>query len=357
MNKNTYLILPDIDELIIAHLEPPQILSLSEVNQYFLQKVVVLRGYINRCKYNFEDAVSEDNTRSAKWLISTVKWNNGRGTKIVTLERALLIACQYGNIPMAEWTMEYATNSGCIIHGALGGIFNYIGVGDINVTEWLIREAEKSGRKIMIHSNGEWAFWSACSGDNIHLAKMFITLGEGSYGKINIHARRDKAFRRACKNGHIDIAKWLISLGEGLYGRIDIHIDNEKVFRDVCQCGHVDIAEWIIALGEESHGRIDVQDCISEALCNAINYNKIDVVDLLLRLAHTYGPYLISIIKVSVNSSDIAERVIGAYADGRIVTDCIPIRSWNVLNEDQTHMALRLIQKIKDAEESVSNRS
>ena len=110
--------------------------------------------------------------------------------------------------------------------------------GNLPVAQWLYETALKKGKPINIHIYDDIAFRHAAKFGHLEVLKWLIKLGN-----INIHIKSNYAFRHACKNGHYHVAKWLYD-----NYKIDISSKNDYAFIKACKSGYLIIINWLYAL-------------------------------------------------------------------------------------------------------------
>lgn len=73
MNNEVYLVEPDIDNLILAHMDPRQLLHMSQVNLHFWCVTKATRSVLNRIEINLTLALKENSLWIIKWVIKQRK--------------------------------------------------------------------------------------------------------------------------------------------------------------------------------------------------------------------------------------------------------------------------------------------
>lgn len=73
MNNEVYIIAPDIDNLILGHMTPDQILHMSQVNIHFWCVTKPVRAILNRIKLDLTLALKENSVWIIKWVIKRRK--------------------------------------------------------------------------------------------------------------------------------------------------------------------------------------------------------------------------------------------------------------------------------------------
>lgn len=89
---------PDIDRQIVAYLDPPQILSMSEVNRYFNQLAAVRRELFNQAQFDIVNALKSE----SDWL---VQWHIRRNESKITAP-ILGASFAYANYPFTKFAIE-----------------------------------------------------------------------------------------------------------------------------------------------------------------------------------------------------------------------------------------------------------
>jgi len=228
------LITKDLDQLVCSYLEPPCVLTMTEVSVHYRDCLSEKQQDFNSTKTDFKLMCNHS------WII---KWAIRSAMDFDQICKALaksnpFIHSDLTSSPIPslhshdEWAFRVACKSG-----------------DIDLARWLIARGEESDSKINIHIENELPFCLACHSGHIDLPKWLIAIGEASYGKIDIHAKMEGAFRNACLGGRKETAEWLISIGEESYGKVNINCDNFIAFRGACHHNHRDIVKWLIAIG------------------------------------------------------------------------------------------------------------
>lgn len=286
MNNQTFLIIEDLDQLILSYLEPPQILSLSEVNRHYANVTSSLRSTINSVKKSLPLACKADDVRIARWIHTTASIS----TSHAEYHKSFKVACGKGNMQIVQMLLSKAYNPNkrpikkmsILEHSFQKSCMK----GHLNIAQWLI---EKCDDHIDIHHIQDRLFEIVCECGHLHVAQWLLSLGEDKQKKINIHSDSDIAFLNACLSGHLDVAKWLIELGETSYGKITI---DKHLFEHVCGNGHLSVAQFLSDLEEKGYDRIDIHANADEALCEALCQKRPDVVKWLIKLGDdAYGKY------------------------------------------------------------------
>lgn len=69
MNENMYFTIKDLDDTIMSFLDPPQILSVSQLNKHYHNQTNQIRYQINDIRTNFLVACVRGNLLMAKWIL------------------------------------------------------------------------------------------------------------------------------------------------------------------------------------------------------------------------------------------------------------------------------------------------
>lgn len=234
MNDQTYLIIKDVDDLIISYLYPPDILSLSETNHHYQSSLSLYVKQITHIKYDLRLACETGNIIYVRWILTDINVPNN--FDIHNSGWYFELAAKSNSIELIKYLINYLQEmSGLdaltIIHKS--DIFpNSIKYGSIDISRWII----DSNENFDIHNPNDYfykeeSFICACENGNIETGKWLIQLGEKSHKPIDIHANDEEAFTTACKYGNLEMAQWLIKIGEESYGKIDIHDCFECAFR------------------------------------------------------------------------------------------------------------------------------
>ena len=149
MNEMIYLTFKDVDPLILSHLDPPDILLLSEVNKHYLNALDKDRQIVNCIKYNFFDACENGHKSIAEWLLS-LEETHGKIDIHVDDEKVFRHACSNGHKAVAEWLLSL----------------------------------EETHGKINIHANDDQAFRLACRRGHKSVSEWLLSLEE-THGKID----------------------------------------------------------------------------------------------------------------------------------------------------------------------------
>lgn len=352
MNKYTYLIIPDLDNMIIAHMDPGTILRMSAVNKHFQSVCEIKRILINEIGDNFDIACEDGHLCIAKWIVERQEQKVKKGDKIPLFqqsshmdttviheysdslfhdvcsnghidiakwlvelcekyqdrinihaenEQPFRSVCEYGHLDIAKWLIKIGEETyGRINIDAISPNNGHTPLlvacmnGRIEIAKWLISLEGTFGTKINIHYNNEYIFYNACMYGKLEACKWLIKLGEKSHGKIDIHADNEWPFMSSC--GDLPLVKYLIELGENGYGKFNIHINKEKAFRYACRNKTTDVAEYLIELGENGYGKIDIHAKKDKAFHNAIQYTNYDMMKYLYCLSteKSYGKIMLN---------------------------------------------------------------
>lgn len=261
---NKYLVSEDIDIIIKPMLDPPTVLSLSEVNTHYCNLLEYLRMQFNMTKGDINTCCF----CGFRWI---VEWQISKGQDMLK-DHFFYTICEGVQLDMAKWFVKLNKNqfdhlqfNKCFSHVLshyrlptkcrLQNKYGQFVRNDLRIEmiEWLISYGKKIGISIDIHCGDERAFISACKYGHMNEAKLLVALGEKEYGRINIHINYDVAFRFACENGHIHIAQWLIELGEESYGKIDIHAHGDYAYHSPNE-----IQSWLYELEARGYGKSNV---------------------------------------------------------------------------------------------------
>lgn len=238
MNDQTqYLILPDIDNIILSVVDHSSMMMISSVNKYYNTKLQSYRKYFLSC------------------LIISRNWTGGR--PVIDFDFGKM--CTGRHLRMAQWYWNKITNrkvAESILSANDSCIFREVcRNNDDAMFHWLLEI--NTGNDINIRANGDEPFRSACKNGNIQMAQTLIRRYEqysdlfcNPNDRINIHAERDYAFRWACIGGHLHVAQWLVKLGESniSYGPINISCINTRALSAICNQKHNHIIQYLTEL-------------------------------------------------------------------------------------------------------------
>ena len=212
-----FIINKDIDDLILCHLDPPDVLIMSRVNKHYRK---VLEAKRDMVIYGLTSMRSTGNKFAAVC---------GTGSMWLVSWFAQTLKHFYS---MPAYRMIHEEKTDCLSHQFNGQGFAY-------------------------------SFMRASWGGHRHIAEWLIAFAEEENIYLDIQPICNKLFTEACMSGDLDLAKWVVGLvshgktpSQKAYLKTNIHYDSEAPFRLACAQGHVDLAKWLIAIGEETHSPI-----------------------------------------------------------------------------------------------------
>ena len=189
----------------------------------------------------FRHACRNGHLELAKWL-----WQLG-GIDIHAMnEYAFVYTCGSRHLEVAQWLWQLDPNvadatslrSAHDVRTSGISFYKFMGTGErseLSVSELAL--ATQLDPNIDIHVRGEDAFISACSNNNLELAKWLWQIDP----TIDIHAGRDSAFAESCISGNFEIAKWLWKLDP-----IELRVLNHySLLSYACKKGNLELAQWL----------------------------------------------------------------------------------------------------------------
>lgn len=309
--KNT-----DIDGLIVSYLDPPQILTMSEVNQYFNQLAADRRMQFIKVKTDIEAAIKTSNEWILRWHMANWSKYTNQKKLIEILQSSFL----YNNYYFAEFILEKSVhdfNHYVKLELSHSLRFAYFGTYDpkfiMHVEECMerfykIRYEDDLPQeflvfnymiRIMRQKNVE----SVAAWINKH--KMYI---DGLSLRLKTFVGSEPQFLSYFDSEFIDavctllnctltktdyqsaINKACVLKESGTFFKIiakfSSYVDHQEMFGSACEGGHHNIVEWFIN-NSVTPIRFDLPDPVSNITCfeTACKHNKSYIVDVLINLS------------------------------------------------------------------------
>lgn len=295
-NNKTYLIIADVDPHICKYLEPPAVLTLTEVNRHYAQTLADRQLQFNRSKLNFYDMCANGHLWIAKWyermiydLRMHIKQNSPylamdpSVCATINLTKALIYSFQSNNLDLIKWVISLDAKNmyGKInINETICEETNYksysylsifsnacrygtpeiidlvlqLGLHDRNVISSGIEQACRHNAVAVRHlcklnlttsnSSMTWFVRGACANGDIEVLKILSEI---------IHIKPDDLdsnylFNQVCRRNNMDMLKLMLNL-PNVFGTFDIKKLKKEFKRDTyMNRAHPNICEWIKSL-------------------------------------------------------------------------------------------------------------
>lgn len=175
MNDHTYLAIADVDPFICAYLDPPSVLTMSEVNVHYAQVLRPLQQAYNQTENDFTEACAIGN----KW-IATYLFHVRIDRPIRDLRKPMSAACLNGHSLIAHWLL------------------------DISVQYKLEHSFSSSRSKL---------FETSCDRGNFGAAQLIVDISNRL--ELNIKSLfTDYNFDSVCTHGSLPMAQWFANLSD-----------------------------------------------------------------------------------------------------------------------------------------------
>lgn len=350
---NKYLTIEDLDTHIIHLLDPPTVLSLSEVNKHYADLLENSRLLFNAVKFDLEkicaygavwvydwmcgsDLLSDLlDSRTIQFVTESAQlkkygsiykcvdefreymlyayinqnddnWNED-AYKILHHELAFILSAHHGHLHMLEYISEkysedmdpsyYQTDY--VLDISLRCACNE---GHLAVAQYIHGlYVDEIAYFIVQH-----IFSAACKRGRLVIVRWLIE----TFKCIDVHTRDEYAFWCACMNGQLDVAKYLVDVGLQTNNPIDIHSDQDKAIISAAEAGHLDTLQWLIELGEKTQSPFDLhgEGCDIMLLTACIKGHK-QIAHYLIELGKkSYGEYDLEIYTEYLPNVDIMHK-------------------------------------------------
>lgn len=241
----------DIQDHIIELLDPPSVIALYQVSQYFHEKLTDRHSQIMEICDNdkslndkFRDACFGGHLFIAKWLCQSVHPLLQRKSSL--FDHLIIVGCcdQNVNKKMIRWMID---------------------------------------QEIAMYP---FLFASICGSKSLEMAQYALEINPS----IDIHMREDFAFKNACWNNRLDIAKWLFEMGD-----INIHMNKYELFSNACLSNKLDMVNWFIEVSHKSGTRFNLADmCVDNLFTVVCKRTHLNIAQILVKLCEDHE-YMINI--------------------------------------------------------------
>ncbi|PWA00742.1 hypothetical protein BB558_003210 [Smittium angustum] len=208
----------------------------------------------------------------------SVKYGDTKATNLLKKHKSLetLFTSETLEISIENGDLELAQKH--IAAGIPLQNINYLAIktasnGNMNTLQFLLDNGANPAH------NSFQSVVSASANGKIEAVKLLVKrVGTGNIGK---NKQLSRALSQASSNGHLDVVKYLVEIGaDPTYMRYDpngcdIHIDDDFALQQACYSNY-EIAKYLV----ENGANINANNYAS--LSNAIFYNKVEIVKLLL---------------------------------------------------------------------------
>lgn len=328
MNDLTYLITKDLDEQIICHISPHDMLNLNSVNKHYHLILATRIKDIRKCGLNFKKACELGIVWIAQWLVKVDK-EMQQFRKLYpcmipyiqlivdNVRDYFIIMIEQNHLEMAQWFFDQVQNGSETVRSALPRAFNIAcSKGHLGIAKWIITLPYEEA----VQNVDNIAFCLTCEYGHINVAEWLFDLGQKGFCEIDIHAHNDRAFKNACFNNQIEITKWLLNktsqtktkikmnntdvytlfkkactndnleMAKCLFDRwdIDLHLESESIFRIVCEGGKLAMVKWLYEISFKTGRKIDIHISDEYVFRVACRKSNLDLVRLLIDMSEEH---------------------------------------------------------------------
>lgn len=287
MNERRYLIIADVDDLIHNYLEPPAVLTMTEVNRHYAQTLADRQLQFNQSKMDFYDMCANGRLWIAKWyeqMIYDLRMHIKQNSPYLAMDQsmcatiklmeALIHSFQSNNLDMIKWVI---------------GLDARNMYGKIDINETICKRIDN-----MTYSYYD-IFSNACRYGTPEIIDFALQLG-GTYSKRIIFA----GIEAACKHNAIAVRHLCKS------NILTASSNNMDVFvHKACVNGNIEALKTLSQIIFIKPDDLDSYYVFRQA---CMRNNNLDMLKMMLKLPNVFGTFDIKQLKKDFKKDSYMKR-------------------------------------------------